>query len=364
MAVETQRWLEVLDERQQARACYPFPSDEDRTAWFYTPTDHGGLLLSDCNPLQRQAALQLLAAGLSPAGYNLATAVMGHEQVLERIEGWLAVPGWGRVRDPLRYAVSIFGEPGSDAWAWRFAGHHLSLHYTVLEGVLASATPSFIGVDPAEAPLPGGQSLRPCALLEELGRELVGSLDTDQLGVALLTSQAPPDIITGNRAALTDDLWVASARDLFRDAESFPGHPIIDHLEARHQADEDALDPVSVRALRWSYLPAGISCTALSPSQRRMLSALIGAYLDRLPDDVAGAEQSRIGGIDTDDMYFAWAGSTEPRRPHYYRIQGPRLLIEYDNSQRDANHIHTVWRDPVADFGADVLAAHYAVHHR
>jgi len=192
----------------------------------------------------------------------------------------------------------------------------------------------------------------------------VRSLDADQLGVALLSAQAPPDIITGNPPALTDDLWVASARDLFRDAESFPGHPVIDHLEARHQADDDALDPASVRALHWSYTPAGTSWSALNPSQRQMLSALIGAYLDRLPDEVADAEQTRIDAIDTDHMYFAWAGSTEPGRPHYYRIQGPRLLIEYDNSQRDANHIHTVWRDPVADFGADVLAAHYMAHHR
>jgi hypothetical protein len=199
--------------------------------------------------------------------------------------------------------------------------------------------------------------------LEDLGRELVWSLDADQLGRAVLTDQAPPDIITGNRAGLTNGLWVAGTRELFRDAESFPGHPMIDHLESRHQSDEDALDPASVRALRWSCTPVGISCEAMDSAQRQMLSALIRAYLDRLPDDVACTEQARISGTTPDELSFAWAGSTEPRRPHYYRIQGPRLLVEYDNSQRDANHVHTVWRDPVADFGADALATHYATHH-
>jgi hypothetical protein len=363
MAETARRLLGLLDESQRARACFPFPSDEARTTWFYTPTDHGGLLLTDCGPGQRQAALRLLATGLSPAGYNLATAVMSHELVLERIEDWPAAPGWGRVRDPLRYAISVFGDPGEDVWAWRFAGHHLSLHYTVVDGALVSATPSFIGADPAQSPLPGGQSLRPCAALEDLGRDLVRSLAPEQFSLALVTDQAPPDIITTNRTVLTDGSWLRKASDLFRDAESFPGHPIIDHLEARHQADEHALDPVSVRALRWHHTPVGLSGAAMDPAHRQLLFAVIGAYLDRLPDDVAGHEQARIARTQPDDLYFAWAGSTEPRRPHYYRIQGPRLLVEYDNSQRDANHIHTVWRDPAADFGADALAAHYATQH-
>jgi hypothetical protein len=196
-----------------------------------------------------------------------------------------------------------------------------------------------------------------------LGRELVLSLDPDQLGIGLLTNQAPPDIITANRPFLTENLWLVSAGELFRDAESFPGHPIIDHLEARHQAEEGALDPAAISVLRWTHAPAGLASAAMHPAQRQMLTALINAYLDRLPDDAADAERARIDATAPEDMYFAWAGSTEPRRPHYYRVHGPRLLVEYDNSQRDANHIHTVWRDPVADFGADVLAAHYAIHH-
>jgi Protein of unknown function (DUF3500) len=127
---------------------------------------------------------------------------MGHELILERLEDWPVLPGWGRVRDPLRYYVAVFGDPGSGEWGWRFAGHHLSLHYAITGGELVSATPSFFGADPAEAPLPGGGSLRPCAALEDLGRELVRSLDEGQCAAALLARQAPPDIVTGNRPAL------------------------------------------------------------------------------------------------------------------------------------------------------------------
>ncbi len=361
MAAEARRWLDDLDEDQRARAWWPFPSDEERTRWFYTPTEHGGLSLVDCGPAQRQAAMRLLAAGLSPAGYAQVTAIMGHELILERLEGWHPVlPAWGRPRDPLRYALSIFGEPESHAWAWRFAGHHLSLHYTIIDGTLASPTPGFIGVDPAESSMPAGSVLRPCGAMEDLGRQLVRSLDDRQRAVAVVAAQAPPDIVTGNRAVLTDGLWVTAADELFRDAERFPGQPIIDHVRARHRADEAALDRASVTALRWSRTPVGLPWTMLQPAQRDLLSALIGAYMDRLPDDAIQAEYSNIN---DSSVHFAWAGDTEPRRPHYYRVQGSRMLLEYDNSQRDANHIHTVWRDLDTDFGGDLLTAHYAAHH-
>jgi hypothetical protein len=356
------RWLELLDDGQRQRALFAFPGEPERSRWFYTPTDHGGLPLAECTALQRQAMLQLLATGLSPAGYHLAAAIMGHELILERIDGWPVLPGWGRVRDPLRYAVAIFGDPGPDDWGWRFTGHHLSLHYTVSGGELASATPSFFGADPAEAPLPGGGVLRPCAALEDLGRELVRSLDEGQRAAALLASQAPPDIVTGNRPVLGKELWVAPPGELFRDPGQLPRMTRV-KLEARQSASERALGAAAIKVLSWSVTPRGVSWPQLRPGQRRILTALLGAYLGRLPDDAAEAEQAKIT-ADPAGLRFAWAGSTEPRRPHYYRIQGPRLLAEYDNTQRDANHVHTVWRDPHGDFGRDILAAHYATSHR
>lgn len=359
MARAASRFLELLDDGQRQRASFDFPGEPERSRWFYVPTDHGGLALTECGPPQRQAALRLLATGLSAAGYTAAAAVMGHELVLERLEDWPVLPGWGRVRDPLRYYVAVFGDPAASAWGWRFAGHHLSLHYTLSDGELVSATPSFFGADPAEAPLPGGGSLRPCAALEDLGRELVRSLDEDQCAAALLARQAPPDIVTGSRPALDGRLWVPRPRERFRDASQVPGAALA-ALEARLSADEQALGPAAIEALSWSSAPVGVPRSRLRAGQCEILTALLSAYIGRLPDDAAQAEQAKITGEAAGQLHFAWAGSAEPGRPHYYRIQGPRVLAEYDNTQRDANHVHAVWRDPSGDFGRDILADHYA----
>ena len=356
------RFLDVLDDSQRQQVTAGFPGEPERTRWFYNPSDHGGLILTDCFPSQRVAALRLLATGLSPAGYHAAAAIMGNELILERLEDWPVLPGWGRVRDPLRYAVAIFGDPGSADWGWRFAGHHLSLHYTIVGGELVVATPSFFGADPADAELPGGGLLRPCGALEDLGRDLVRSLDQAQLNAALLARQAPPDIVTGNRPVLEGRLWVVPPRERFR----APDHllrPALGELEGRLAAAERALGPTAIETLSWSATPAGVPWPQLRPGQQEILAALLGAYLHRLPDDMADAEQAKITGAAAEALHFAWAGSTEPRQPHYYRIQGPRLLAEYDNTQRDANHVHTVWRDPQGDFGRDVLAEHYATSH-
>jgi hypothetical protein len=199
--------------------------------------------------------------------------------------------------------------------------------------------------------------------MEDLGRELVRSLDAQQLAVALLATQAPPDIVTGNRPWLVDGAWVVPARELFRDAEQVPGQPLLGRLEQRHDADERAIGAHAIEALRWSRAPAGLPRQLMRHAQREALHALLDAYLDRLPEKTAEIERTKVLGAAADELHFAWAGSTEPHRPHYYRMQGPRLLVEYDNTQRDANHVHTVWRDPVADFGVDVLADHYAHSH-
>jgi hypothetical protein len=362
MAASARRLIDLLDNGQRQRAVLGFPDEAERTRWFYTPTDHGGVTIGECTPEQAQAALGLLASGLSRAGYDMAAAIMGHELVLERLEDWPAMPGLGRIRDPQRYAFVVFGDPGSGDWAWRFAGHHLSLHYTIADGTLASPTPSFFGADPAEAPVPGGGVLRPCAVLEDLGRDLVRSLDDSQAGAALLSPHAPPDIVTCNRPALEEGMWVARPEELFRDADRVPRY-MVEGLRARLAASEGTLGPAGIRALSWSAAPAGVAWPHLRPGQREMLAALLRAYLGRLPDEAAEAEAAKVAGDHAAALHFAWAGSTERHRPHYYRIQGPRLLIEYDNTQRDANHCHAVWRDPAGDFGRDVLADHYTASH-
>jgi hypothetical protein len=134
-------------------------------------------------------------------------------------------------------------------------------------------------------------------------------------------------------------------------------------MDASFAADEAALGPAAIEALSWTAAPAGVSWPELRTDQQEILSALLGAYLGRLPDDAAEQEAAKVTGAAAETLHFAWAGGIEPRQPHYYRIQGPRILAEYDNTQRGANHIHSVWRDPDGDFGRDVLADHYATSH-
>jgi Protein of unknown function (DUF3500) len=364
MAEAACQLLDVLDDEQRNRVGYPFPAEVERRSWFYVPTDHGGLSLLDCRPGQRRAVLRLVATGLSPAGYaQVAAATMGHELILERLEQFPALPGFERLRDSLGYSVSIFGNPSETPWSWRFGGHHLSLNYTVGADA-ASSTPSFLGVDPAESALPGGATLRPAGALEDLGRELVRSLSPAQSSVAVLAEDAPPDIVTGNRPTLDPPLWVAAARELWRDPARLPDKAFAAKLERAHAAAERLISDEVREVLSWTGEAVGIAATELTADQREILHTLVRAYLDRLPDDVAQIEAGRVLGTAAEELHFAWAGSTEPRHRHYYRVHGPRLLIEYDNTQRDANHIHTVWRDPLADFGADLLAEHYARHHR
>jgi len=183
-----------------------------------------------------------------------------------------------------------------------------------------------------------------------------------QLAAAMLATQAPPDIVTGNRPALNGRLWVTRPPERFRDPATLP-RPVFDGLQVRLAAAEQGLGPAAIQALSWSSAPAGVPWPQLRPGQHEMLTALLDAYLGRLPDDAAEREQAKITGPAAADLHFAWAGGTEPHQPHYYRIQGPRLLAEYDNTERGANHIHTVWRDPHGDFGHDLLAAHYATSH-
>jgi hypothetical protein len=191
---------------------------------------------------------------------------MGLELILARLEDWPVLPGWGPVRDPQRYYVTVFGDPASGEWGWRFAGHHLSLHHTITGGELASVTPSFFGADPAEAPLPGGGLLRPCGALEDLGRQLVRSLNETQLAAAMLAAHAPPDIVTGNRPVLGDGLWVTSPAGLFRDPDKVP-RPVLDGLAARLAADEKA--PGRGQRLDLVGRPGGGELEAASPTPAR-----------------------------------------------------------------------------------------------
>lgn len=368
MALAASMFLEALTPDQRRRANYAFPSDGERQRWFYTPTDHGGLPLGQMTPAQQQRAHQLVASGLSRAGYVVASTIIGLENTLDAKEGWRVRfardvdPSW-RGRDPLQYFVSIFGDPaGGSTWGWRFGGHHISLHFTIADGRVVAPTPTFFGAHPAEAPFVGPGMLRPLAGEEDLGRELLHALDADQRSVVQLSSVAPHDIVTGNRSAVEPGVLPPANHEIFR--ETLTGAALERSLTNSARLRETlGQQDAHLEAVRHTSQPKGLPASQMTPGQRDVLTALIRQYIGRLPDEIAEEEGARLTGATLDAIHFAWAGSDRRREPHYYRLQGPRFLVEYDNVQDDTNHIHSVWRDPENDFGAMALAEHYARAH-
>jgi len=364
MAVAAASVLESLDAADLEVAAWPFPSDGERRRWFYTPTDHGGVALGDLRPAQQRLVLRLVASGLSRAGYVTVSTIMGLEDVLDETEGWMSMWGRERGRDPGRYYMRIFGDPARDrTWSWRFGGHHVSINHTVVDGRASATTPCFLGADPASSPLLGPHSLRPLAGAEDLGRELVRSLDDAQRAQSVVAAVAPVDIVGANRARVAGGdlplplaaIWrgrfegeLARAVDAYQDDAERVAGLTTEHLDA----------------VRLSLAPKGIQAALLSQDQQRLLRTLLDVYVGRIPDAVADEEAAKYRGESINDLAFAWAGGMEPGQGHYYRVQGPRLLVEYDNTQRGANHVHTVWRDVDGDFGEDLLRAHHLRAHR
>jgi hypothetical protein len=315
MAEAASRFLESLSGEQRAVAQFPFAGDE-RYVWNYTPVDREGLRLKEMTPEQRAAALALFDSGLSARGARQAQQIIALEPILreaERLAG--VVNSWHR--DPERYAFSVFGEPGGDApWGWRAGGHHIGVHFTVVDGELVAPTPLFFGTNPAEVRHGPETGLRVLAAEEDLARALLSSLAPAQRAIAVVDPVAPGDILTKNYRQLELDLP-----------------------------------------------PAGIRYAGLSGEQRERLVRLIRHYIDRTADDLAANAWERIARGGLEGVTFAWAGPEERGKGHYYAVKGTTFLIEYDNTQNDANHIHSVWRDAANDWGEDLLAAHYAVAH-
>jgi hypothetical protein len=367
MAGAARDWLDRLDDAQRRIAAGPGPSDAatdaERRRWFYTPTDHGGLTVHQQRPAQQRAAMRLVASGLSAAGYVTVATTVGLENVLDRTEGFVTRFDRERGRDPGLYYLRVFGtpEPGG-TWGWRFGGHHVSLNNLVVAGELASTTPCFMGADPASSPLLGGAVNRPLARVEDLARDLVRSLHPDLARRAILSPKAPSDFVTANRTTVAAGDRVVPLTGIWRD-ERFPDAA----EQAKLQALSDAIDAAAGyeeqdhAALEYTPAPKGVAGAELDAGQRELLTALLGTYFDRVPAGVSPLP--RYGAAALDAVHVAWAGPTEPGLPHYYRLQGPGLLIEWDNTQRAANHAHSVWRNPENDFGLDVLAAHLARHH-
>ncbi len=337
-------WLDSLSHDQRAKAVLDFADQGKRTSWFYVPTARDGLPLAEMDRRQQRLAHMLMATGLSRAGYVTASTIVGLETTLDAIEDWRwAQPG----RDPDLYHVSVFLPPDADGpgtavphpkqpWGWRFEGHHISLNYTIAGGRLISPTPTFFGANPAEVPLGATSTLRPLGGVEDLARELAHTLDESQRIHAILSPVAPSDIVLANSPSVPTST----------------------------QADDGKSASDALKAVHYTPAPKGLAAAEMTEAQQEILMTLIGEYIHRMPDEVAEIEATELQRRGLGKVHFAWAGGLERRQGHYYRIQGPRFLVEYDNTQNEANHIHSVWRDPANDFGARLLAEHYTRAHR
>lgn len=307
MAAAANYFLAALTPEQRAKATFELKSDE-RLNWHFIPKERKGIPLKELTSAQRHLAHALLSSGLSQRGYAKATTIMSLEQVLAELEG----PSRNFPRDPELYFVSIFGQPDAKGtWGWRWEGHHLAMNFTVVKGEFIASAPNFLGANPAEVRTGPRKGLRVLAAEEDHARQLVKSLNDDQRKVAVYTNVAPKDIITG--------------------------------------ADRKA------RALS----PEGLAASKMTKDQRTLLLTLLKEYVYRVRPDVADKDLAKIEQAGLDKVHFAWAGSLEPGKGDYYRVQGPTFLLEYDNTQNGANHIHAVWRDFNGDFGEDILKKHY-----
>jgi hypothetical protein len=305
-----------------------------------------GLPLLEMEARQEKLAHALVAGALSFQAYAKVVTVMASESLVNLMEG-------GRLdafRDPRRYFLAMFGSPGDERWGWRFEGHHVVLNFTLVGGEVVSPTPLFIGAQPAEVPHGHSMVLRPCAEEEDAARELLGSLDEERRRQAVICEAAPPDFVLMNAPVVPETV--------------LPGEIEAPPLLANIVAEAKALPEEQQEALRFERSrPKGLAASGMDGGQRKLLCELIDVYVDRLPEPLAGIERQRIEHAGIDGVHFAWAGEAERRRPHYYRLHGPSFLVEYDNTQNDVNHVHTVWRDPERDFGGDLLRHHVRREH-
>ena len=311
--------LSSLTPEQRQQAAFAFDAEE-RLHWHFIPTEmfpRKGLLIRSMTEPQRALARDLMKAGLSQRGYLTATSIMDLETVLKALEAAerAAAPQPPRrqilERDPEKYFFSVFGTPSArETWGWRVEGHHVSLHFTVVNGTLVAASPSFFGSNPAEVRQGPKKGLRILGAEEDAARALLESLDASQRANAIINATAPGDMLT-----------MANVN----------------------------ISPLS---------PSGLGGGAMTAPQRELLMKLLDVYIGKMAADIAEDRLARVRKAGVENIAFAWAGETERGKKHYYRVQGPTFLIEYDNTQNDGNHIHSVWRDFNGDFGRDLLREH------
>jgi len=318
MAAAAIDFLAALNDQQRETATLPF-GDDRRYIWDYRPpesTPRNGLRLINMTLEQQVKALALLEIGLSTRGAYQVRQIIDLEVPLlaqERIEGRVTP----FVRHPEQYSVCIFGDPSGRApWAWHVGGHHVGVHFTVVDGDRIASVPLFFGANPAEVRHGPTAGQRTLPEEEDLARMLLRSLPPDQKRIALISPTAFPDILT----------------DCYRVANAFAP-------------------------------PRGLAWSRMDGEHRQQLARLVRHYVERNNAELSSAYWRKVE-AELEATTFAWAGGEQHGQGHYYAIKAPSYLIEYDNTQNEANHIHSVLHDISGDWGEDLLASHYAESHR
>lgn len=309
-------FLASLTNDQRDKALYNSESEE-RYNWHFVPKqDRKGIMFKELNEKQRATAFSILKFYLSDRAYNQTQEIIEMEKVLQQLENRTA-DDW--FRDPGRYSFIFFGTPSENkAWGWRFEGHHISFSFSSINNKLVSATPGFLGVNPATiltGPNKGKQVLKDEV---EIAFAFMQSLTKDELSKAVINNNVPGDIITGTaRKAMIEK-------------------------------------------------PVGIMYNQLNKQQQAIFLKLLNVYVSRYTTKFAEDLMLEIKDAGLNNFRLAWIGNYQPtlKKPYYYRIQGPTIIIELDNIQNDANHIHTVIRDLKHDFGGDELLNHYHLSHK
>lgn len=307
MADSARQFLRSLDQEARDMANLGF-DDDNRFDWHYIPRpgQRKGVPYKALTPPQSRLAHRLMSTALSHEGMSKALGIMYLDQILFEREQ-------RAMRDSELYYVTVFGDPSSEGnWGWRVEGHHLSLNLTIQDGEIISTSPTFMGANPARVREGAQEGMEVLADEQELARRLLHLFDDAQRETVVYAASAPRDIQTREQ----------------RRADPGP--------------------------------PRGLSVREMTQEQSDLLIELVEEYALRMRPQLAELELAEMRRADIREIHFGWAGSAEPGEPHYYRIQGPTFLIEYDNRQNGANHIHSVWRDLTGDFGDDLLARHYA----
>ena len=314
MTKAAKRFVESLSGDQRDKTIYEY-MDGERIFWYYPPVNRHGIPLRDMDDDQRQLAYSLMETGLTDRSFDQAKLIIEHESVLGPLEKEAGVTSF--VRDPDLYYWTVFGDPGSDKepWGWRVEGHHISLNFSLWGDKFISMTPFFFGANPAEVRKGPKKGLRILDQREDLGFELMNSLDQGQTSKATIYGEAPYDILTYN-------------------------------------ASRVSLPPEE-----------GLPASKMNDTQKGILRNLVNVYVSQVRTDMAQEKLQRLEEEGFDGLHWAWGGPVEEGKAHYYRIHGGNFVVEFDNRQNGANHIHSVWRDVENDFANDVLREHLLLYH-